>query len=340
MASTSSWAWQGTGTWPKFSAASQSPISSAGNGLSISPNNYQTVTWNDANDDGIIGDSDTDDRLGTKGDSVGIGDLNKTVKDVAVFNDSRLTIGDQVLTVPMVVWVFEDGSYIARINDADIPDGVHHDKVQSINLGTWNGAEYSGSYVATRDESFLCFTSGTLIETISGSRPVECLAPGDLVLTRDHGFQPLRWIGQRKTHAQGARAPVRIRAGHLGADRDLLLSPQHRILVGGWRAELFFGVGEALAAAAHLIDGQAVSRAPMRRVTYLHLLFDQHEVLSTQGVWSESLHPSDYSLGLIDAPQRAEVLSLFPDLASQPMPCGPAARRCLKRHEAACLTSR
>lgn len=337
MATTSSWAWQGSGNWPGFSAASQSPVSGAGNGLAISPNKYTVVTWNDANNDGVISDSDKDDGAGNNGDTVGVSGINKIVKDVGIFTNSKLTIGDQVLTVPMVVWVFEDGSYVTRINDADIPDGVHHDAVKSITLGTWNSSEYSGSFVATRDDSFLCFTSGTLIQTPCGPRPIDGLAPGDLVLTRDHGAQPLRWIGQRHSSGRGAQAPVRIRAGHFGATQDLLLSPQHRILIGGWQSELFFGERETLAAASHLVGGQAVSRAPMACVTYLHLLFDRHQILSTHGVWSESFHPCDYSLTLIDAPQRAEVLSLFPDLASQPMPCGPAARPCLKRHEAACL---
>lgn len=63
-----------------------------------------------------------------------------------------------------------------------------------------------------------CFCAGTLIETPDGPVPVESLVPGDLVITRDHGPQPLRWIGgTRLSMLQLLRAPhlrpIRIRAG-------------------------------------------------------------------------------------------------------------------------------
>ncbi|MGR3518970.1 MAG: Hint domain-containing protein, partial [Roseovarius sp.] len=70
------------------------------------------------------------------------------------------------------------------------------------------------------------FTRGTRITMATGAqKPVETLQPGEMVLTRDDGAQPLRWIGQTTLRAIGDFAPVRIRAGALNNEGDLLVSP-------------------------------------------------------------------------------------------------------------------
>ena len=61
--------------------------------------------------------------------------------------------------------------------------------------------------------------------TATGPRPVEELVPGDLVLTKDRGLQPLAWTGRRRFSladqlAQPALVPVCIAARVLlGADQ-------------------------------------------------------------------------------------------------------------------------
>lgn len=92
--------------------------------------------------------------------------------------------------------------------------------------------------------SIPCFVSGTLIETVQGPKAVEALCAGDLIQTRDNGVRPLSWIGGRTVAATGRMAPVRITAGALGVERDLLVSPQHRMLLEGWQAETMFGAAE------------------------------------------------------------------------------------------------
>lgn len=89
-----------------------------------------------------------------------------------------------------------------------------------------------------------CFAAVTMIETGRGAVAIEKLTEGDLVQTRDHGLQPIRWIGWRTVDARHDLAPIRIKAGTFGNDRDLLVSPQHRILVSDWMAELLFGEDE------------------------------------------------------------------------------------------------
>jgi Ca2+-binding RTX toxin-like protein len=190
----------------------------------------------------------------------------------------------------------------------------------------------------TEIENIICFTPGTLIATPRGARRIEDLAPGDLVVTRDHGLQPVRWIGQRTVAAEGRFAPIRLRPGTLmGLERDLVVSPQHRMLFQGYRAQLLFGDSEVLVPALHLVDGKAVTRDEGGEVTYVHLLFDQHEVIFAEGTATESFHPGDIGLSALDGAAREELFALFPELRSSPGSYGDTARRCLKRHEALLL---
>ena len=91
----------------------------------------------------------------------------------------------------------------------------------------------------------ICFTSGTRLRTPAGPIPVEELGEGDLIDTRDGGPQEILWIGHRRLsgaqmHAMPELRPIRIRGGALGSglpDRDLVVSPRHRILYRGRAAE-------------------------------------------------------------------------------------------------------
>lgn len=183
---------------------------------------------------------------------------------------------------------------------------------------------------------FTCFTLGTLILTDCGERPIETLAVGDRVLTVDHGLQPIRWIGRRtlspdELDRAANLVPVRIAAGALGSDlprRTLTVSPQHRCLVRSAIAERMFGAREVLVAAKHLLDLPGVSLAPASApVTYLHLLFDRHELVCSNGLISESFYTGDQALTAVGQAARAEILALFPELASGL----PTAARCPAR---------
>ncbi|MFY9210292.1 MAG: Hint domain-containing protein [Aestuariivita sp.] len=183
-----------------------------------------------------------------------------------------------------------------------------------------------------------CFTPGTLIETRWGARAVETLRVGDLIATQDTGMQPLRWIGRRTVTARGKLAPIRIRAGALGNERDLLVSPQHRMLLTGWQAELLFGEEEVLVAAKHLVNGDTIHSTPRRSVDYIHLLFDRHEIIFAEGIATESFHPGDFVMET-DPDVRAEILSIFPELDQSETCDWPTARKVAKAHEAALIRS-
>ncbi|ATI43084.1 hypothetical protein CBW24_14440 [Pacificitalea manganoxidans] len=186
----------------------------------------------------------------------------------------------------------------------------------------------------------ICFVAGTLILTAQGERPIETLVAGDMVVTRDHGLAPLRWIGMRRMAVTPAIAPIRITAGALGPnmpEQDLSVSPQHRVLLRGARAEMLFGAPEVLVAARHLVDDARVVRdTGARQVTYVHLMFDAHEVIYTQGLQSESLQAGPVGLASLEPEHRAEVLAIFPELEQQ-SGTRPAVRPELKRREAALL---
>lgn len=181
-----------------------------------------------------------------------------------------------------------------------------------------------------------CFTLGTMILTADGEVPIEELRPGDLIVTLDNGLQPLRWVSRTTARAVGPFAPVRMAAGALGNRREMRVSQQHRMLLTGWRAELLFGEDEVLVAAKHLVNDHGIRVVPGGEITYLHLLFDSHEVVFAEGVPTESFFAvSDTA----PDPQRDEAVALFPELAAGPISHSHTARAVLKGHEAALLAA-
>ena len=190
-------------------------------------------------------------------------------------------------------------------------------------------------------DSVPCFVAGTRIATPDGARPVESLHPGQMVLTRDHGAQPLRWIGRRRVAAQGRFAPVEIAADALGRHGALRLSPLHRVLVRDSLAELLFAEPEVLVAARDLVNGTTIRPVPGGTVEYVHLLFDRHQVIWAEGLETESFLPGPQTTASFEAEMVAEITALFPDLdPGTGHGYSPAARRTLRRYEAELLRIR
>jgi hypothetical protein len=181
------------------------------------------------------------------------------------------------------------------------------------------------------DDYVACFVSGTRLRTPRGWTAVEDLGPGDLVRTLDAGDQPLRWTGARVVAGLGAFAPVRIPAGWNGLQRDLLVSPQHRMLVTGAGCELALGTDSALVSAQQMVKLGLARPAPCPRVAYHHVMFDSHQIVIAEGAPSESLLASDVTLSGFDRDAAEEVRALFPELSVDPMV---AARPVLRGHEA------
>ncbi|AGT07723.1 Hint domain-containing protein [Paracoccus aminophilus] len=191
-----------------------------------------------------------------------------------------------------------------------------------------------------------CFTRGTRIETLWGPRLVEELRAGDLILTRDNGLQPLRWIGGAtlcglRLDLQPHLRPIRIRAGALGDGtpaRDLSVSPQHRVLLRSEIAARMFAADEVLLAAKHLLGVPGIEVARARDgVSYFHLLFERHELVLSEGCWTESLHLGAEALASLGPAALREIRAIFPDLirpdpALRPLLGGREGRELVSRH--------
>lgn len=243
------------------------------------------------------------------------------VIDVDLNNDDDLndTVGG----------ISEDGYYLV------FPDGVPPAGVD-YTIGNIIENDASTPHVGLGAQ-VVCFAAGTRIETENGPVEVQYLQPGDMIMTRDEGLQELTWTGARRVDALGDLAPVVISKGALGNDRELVVSPQHRMLIEGWQAELWFGETEVFVKAKDLVNNETIYIREGGKVNYHHILFDNHQVVFAEGAASESFHPGPQALGALDQDTRDELLNIFPDLAHIAAPIMPAARMSLKGYEAACL---
>jgi len=192
----------------------------------------------------------------------------------------------------------------------------------------------------------ICFTPGTSIRTASGTKLIEDLRPGDAIATKDNGMQEILWAGNRRMtgarlHAMPHLRPIRFRAGALGLgrpDEDLLVSPQHRMLVQGAAAMALFSTPEVLVAAEDLVNDHSIHvDLTQREVTYIHILLERHQVIWANGLETESFHPSNTALDTVEPQQRARLLQFLPGLAENPHVYGDYARRNLSGSEAAIL---
>lgn len=211
--------------------------------------------------------------------------------------------------------------------------------IQSVTLNSLAGNNYSGLNTDRYNWNYVtCFLEGTLIETVDGPRAIEDLQQGDLIPTMDNGCQPIRWVASSKITGNPKAAPVRIQAGALGNTRDLYVSPQHRVLLTGWRAELYMGEDEVLVPAIQLVNDKTIRQVQKDSFTYYHLLFDNHELIYAAGIASESFHPGEKAIGSMAEDARDELLAIFPELASITTDSyGPCARPTTKSFEAAVL---
>lgn len=170
----------------------------------------------------------------------------------------------------------------------------------------------------TRLADLMCvsFARGTLITLATGAQtPIESLRPGDKVLTRDHGPQPLRLLGQATLRAHGAFAPVVILAGTLGNSGDLIVSQHHRMFLYQRKRIPGLPTSELLVQAKHLVDGENVFVREGGAVEYFSLVFDRHEIIYAEGIPAESLMVNDATVSRLPPDIAAEVSRTFPGLA-------------------------
>ena len=192
----------------------------------------------------------------------------------------------------------------------------------------------------------ICFGPGTRLTTPHGARAIEELRPGDQVTTKDNGPQEILWTGHRRLsgarlHAMPHLRPVRFRAGAMGIgqpDGDLVVSPQHRMVVRSPVANALFRSDEVMVAAEHLTNGRSVTvDRDLRDVTYFHVLLAHHNVIWANGLETESFHPAHMDLSTLNPDQFDALIGTLPDLREGATRYGPDARRNMTATEAARL---
>lgn len=189
-------------------------------------------------------------------------------------------------------------------------------------------------------ENIICFTPGTMIATPEGERAAETLRPGDLVMTKDAGPQPLGWTGQSTVSGTGAHTPITLAPELTGARRPLTVSPQHRMLFTDWRAELMYGDSQVFIPASHLLGFAGAEATPTAQVTYIHLMLEQHHVIYAEGAGTESFHLAEEGIKALHPDAQEELFSAYPALRDDVCAHGATARRCLKLFESHALLSR
>jgi len=119
-----------------------------------------------------------------------------------------------------------------------------------------------------------------------------------------------------KINLRMARRMGQDNISFLTPSSDLIVSPQHRVLVRSKIAERMFGSDEVLIAAKRLseIDGIDVVEGASG-VVYFHLLFDRHEIVTSNGAESESLYTGLQALKSIGGAARKKIFALFPEIS-------------------------
>ncbi|MDD9715663.1 Hint domain-containing protein [Dinoroseobacter sp. PD6] len=221
------------------------------------------------------------------------------------------------------------GEYIVfnmagRVRVDDLPGFPGTDEVGRVNAQSVQkdpGAGFSYQYDAATDSyiyaaAFVpCFARGTRIDTPEGPVRVEELCPGDLVLTRDHGPRPVAAVLSRElpltADTMADHKPIEFKPGSLGPNQPaarLVVSPQHRMLLRTVEGR------ELLVPAKALVNmGGVRVMQGCRKITYVHLVFDRHEVVRAEGAWTESFFPGAYALSACDGATREEIFRIFPE---------------------------
>lgn len=261
--------------------------------------------------------------------------------------DALITFRDGT-TITERVSVIQDDAGNVFMLISDNQGALAEKAIDSVQITNVRRSSFDAVSQTSRDDlEFICFASGTLIATPDGERPVEDLLPGDMVLTMDRGSMPIAWIGSRQLRfpKEAARTkPYELKKGCLGHGlprRDLVVSPQHRFVVGGLPVEALCREPEALALAKGLDGLRGVRQMKGKRsVTYHSLMLESHQIIFAEGAPVESFYPGRYALTLLDEQDSEAIRAIVPALAEDPeFGFGMPARPILRRSEVEMLVS-
>ena len=251
------------------------------------------------------------------------------IDDGDITNNDRIDLSAYYDNLSQLRADFADDGILNQSNTTNLNGRtISYDDNASLRSGGTGGIVFTGATIQSFSTDTIavaiCFTRGTRIMTPRGEIEVQNLVQGDLVTTLDCGMQPIRWIGSRRLSAAALSAaphlrPVRIPAGALGHGlpmRDLVVSPQHRVLIRSRIAQRMFDQEEVLIAAKHLVGTDGIETAmDVVDVEYWHFMLDRHQVVFSEGATTESLYTGPEALRAVDEDGRREILELLPELA-------------------------
>ncbi|WP_299607983.1 Hint domain-containing protein [uncultured Tateyamaria sp.] len=156
----------------------------------------------------------------------------------------------------------------------------------------------------------------TPIATPRGYRAAEDLRRGDTVLTDTGDVVPVLHTVRHTVPARGSFAPVRLRAPYFGLHRDIVVSPEQRLVLKGSEVEYNFGHEAVLVPARHLVNGHAaIWSNAASTIDYVQVILPGHEALVAAGCALESLY-----IGRIRRDAERLAASVFADVPSRLLP--------------------
>ncbi|MFV0411574.1 MAG: Hint domain-containing protein [Paracoccus sp. (in: a-proteobacteria)] len=293
-------------------------------------------------DDFIDGGNDSDLLTGDDGNDTFIAGTGDTITDFNTATGQNIRDNDQSNNDFVDLSTYYTDANLALVNADRVASGLtpYSNPLQwlradqdddgvlntggSLNFTILNGGSaVAGSDLTWDNTNVLCFGADARVLTGKGEIEAGYLKVGDLIETRDAGLQAIRWIGRRTLSAAELERspklrPIRICAGALGRgvpEADLIVSPQHRMLVRSKIAQKMFGAMEVLVAAKQLCQIEGIDIAEdLDEVTYVHFLFDDHQIVTANGAESESLYTGAEALKSVGPAACEEIFTLFPKL--------------------------
>lgn len=309
------------------------PVGNNGDSLDFSTGTVRSIDLNDS--DSYFGDIQQD---STASDQTLVSDFT--------YSAGTISAGSWVSSAGQTTLTSADGTSTIKVGYIRLESGVDAKELLIIEVisGTFDPTAVYNSLGANDANggfayAVACFSRDTRILTKRGELTVEELNAGDLIVTQDNGVQPVRWVGSQVVCATGELAPVVIKAGVLGNARALRVSPCHRMLITGQKAQLLFGESQVLVAAKHLTGWDGIYVERTKNVEYFHIMFESHQIIMAEGAMTESFFPGDVCMNSMAAEAKEEIFTIFPELRISLIGYGGLARRSLKAYEAQLLAA-
>lgn len=337
MAQYKSWGWLTNIT---VSGGKNSPNPQNATGEEFTNSSYRDdLFYRDGDEDDRLSDLDsTDNEVAHDNDGVAFDRTEYNYKNIFLYN-AQIHFSGETEPYEVMLRGFrlhnEDNPggpntnvMLFRLVDSDIRDienmGLNRTSIDRIVIGEVHNSDVRALNVNNHNAAFPCFCAGSLIETPGGRVRVEDLEVNDLVLTRDNGAQPIRWINQCRVEHNAMEHqtnlwPVSIAPDALGENRPnytLMVSQQHRILLRNKIAQRVFGTHEVLTPAKNLLSLPGVDLVqPTTAISYYHILLDAHQILIVNALETESLYLGPMTRQILDEDQWQKIARIFPGIS-------------------------